>query len=590
MRILLLAHSFNSLTQRLWIELDGWGHEISLELDINDAVTREAVQRFTPDLVIAPFLKRAIPDDVWRRVPCLIVHPGIVGDRGPSSLDWAVLEGEARWGVTVLQANGEFDAGDVWASVEFDMRAASKGSLYRNEVTEAAVAAVREALARIASGGAATPLVALAAARGRARPAIRQADRAIDWSRDATDAVLRRLRAADGVPGVMDEVLGLTVYCYDAHAETHLRGAPGEVIAQRHGAICRATVDGAVWITHLRNAADEQRPFKLPAAMVLGERLAAVPVAGIADDAITDGTWSDIRYEEHGPVGVLHFPFYNGAMSTQQCARLTAAYRRACRRATRVVVLAGGPDFWSNGLNLNVIEAAEHPAEESWRNIEAMDDLALAVLTTDTHLTVAALQGNAGAGGVFLALAADRVVARSGIVLNPHYKGMGNLYGSEYWTYLLPRRVGADGARTITEGRLPTGTAAAAALGLIDGHAGGTPADFLAGVLTDAHRLAGDGFDAQLASKRQRRMDDEAMKPLAAYRAEELARMRENFYGFDPSYHVARYHFVRKLPKARTPSWLARHRAPQASARRSPVAAAGSPSKAPAPQVARIPR
>ena len=561
MRILLLAHSFNSLTQRLWIELAAWGHDVSLELDVNDAVTRQAVQRFAPDLVVAPFLKRAIPEDVWRTVRCLIVHPGIVGDRGPSALDWAVLDGEPRWGITVLQANGEFDAGDVWAGVEFDMRAASKSSLYRNEVTEAAVAAVRDALARIADGGAATPLAAIAGARGRQRPAMRQTDRAIAWQHDTTDQVLRKLRAADGVPGVLDDVLGLAVHCYDAHAETRLRGAPGEVIAQRHGAICRATTDGAVWITHLRNAADEQRPFKLPAAMVLGERLAGVPASAIAEDASPAQTWSDIRYEEHGPVGVLHFAFYNGAMSTQQCERLTAAYHRACGRPTRVIVLAGGPDFWSNGLNLNVIEAAEHPAEESWRNIEAMDDLALAILTTDTHLTVAALQGNAGAGGVFLALAADRVVARSGVVLNPHYKGMGNLYGSEYWTYLLPRRVGAAGARTITEGRLPLGAATAAALGLIDAHEGGIPADFLASTLRDAQRLASDGFEKQLAAKRHRRAVDEAHKPLAAYRAEELSRMRENFYGFDPSYHVARYHFVRKLPKARTPSYLARHRA-----------------------------
>ncbi len=141
MRILLLAHSFNSLTQRLWIELEAWGHEVSLELDVNDAVTSDAVRRWSPDVVIAPFLKRAIPESVWSRVRCLVVHPGIVGDRGPSALDWAVQDDESRWGVTVLQANAEMDAGDVWASVEFDMRSASKGSLYRNEVTEAAVEA-----------------------------------------------------------------------------------------------------------------------------------------------------------------------------------------------------------------------------------------------------------------------------------------------------------------------------------------------------------------------------------------------------------------------------------------------------------------
>jgi hypothetical protein len=35
---------------------------------------------------------------------------------------------------------------------------------------------------------------------------------------------------------------------------------------------------------------------------------------------------------------------------------------------------------------------------------------------------IAGLRGNAGAGGAMLALAADRVYARQGVVLNPHYK------------------------------------------------------------------------------------------------------------------------------------------------------------------------
>ncbi len=567
MRILLLAHSFNSLTQRLWIELADWGHEVSLELDVNDAVTNDAVRRWSPDVVIAPFLKRAIPESVWRAVRCLVVHPGIVGDRGPSALDWAVQENPLRWGVTVLQANAEMDAGDVWASIEFDLREAGKGSLYRNEVTEAAVEAVRIALARIKSGEQPTPPRNLAAARGKLRPPMRQADRAINWQRDSTDLILRKLRAADGTPGVADEVVGLRVHCYDAHPEDELRGTAGEIIAQRDGAICRATRDGAVWITHLKDSQDAGRPFKLPAAMVLGERLQAVPTERLAVDAPHAArTWREISYEEHEDVGVLHFRFYNGAVSTAQCERLTAAYREATRRPTRVIVLAGGPDFWSNGIHLNVIEASSQPADESWRNINAIDDFVLALLTTETHLTVAALQGNAGAGGVFIALAADRVLARSGVVLNPHYKGMGNLYGSEYWTYLLPKRVGSDGARAITEGRLPMGTREALQRGLIDGHFGSAPPDFLAQAINEARSLARENFADQIAAKRRTRTADEARKPLSVYRAEELERMKLNFFGFDSSYHVARHNFVRKVPKARTPSYLARHRSLSAKA------------------------
>ena len=95
MRILLLTHAFNSLTQRLGAELQALGHEISVEYDIADTVTEEAVLLFRPELIIAPYLRRAIPESVWSRHLCLIVHPGVVGDRGPSALDWAIQAGVA---------------------------------------------------------------------------------------------------------------------------------------------------------------------------------------------------------------------------------------------------------------------------------------------------------------------------------------------------------------------------------------------------------------------------------------------------------------------------------------------------------------
>lgn len=535
MRILFLTHSFNSLAQRLWLELTALGHEVSIEFDIHDDVTREAVRLFEPDLIVAPFLKRALPELVWRFVPCLVVHPGPPGDRGPSSLDWAILEGAPRWGVTVLQASEVMDGGDVWASETFDMRLAPKSSIYRREVTEAAVKAVLAAVARFEAGEHPQPQ-----REGVARPVMRQASRAVDWARDDTLTVLRKIHCADGSPGLKDD-LG---HLYGAHEERSLRGTPGAIIAQRYGAICRATVDGAVWISHIK-----RNGLKLPAARVLATDVPHVE----------DADWQDIRYEEHGQVGFLDFDFYNGAMDPDQCERLTRAWLAACRRPTRVIVLMGGQDFWSNGIHLHHIEAADSPADESWRNIQAMDDLTRAILTTDSHVTVAALQGNAGAGGCFLALAADQVVARRSVVLNPHYQGMGNLYGSEYWTYLLPRRVGSEMAERIRARRMPMGAGQAARIGLIDACLEGDA--FREQVAKLAQALAErPDYEIMLEEKRRVRAADEAVRPLSAYREDELAQMRLNFYGFDPSYHVARYHFVYRVPHAWTPLHLAVHR------------------------------
>lgn len=93
MRIQLGAHGFNGPTQRLHAELRADGHEVSFEYDIAASVTEEASALWRPDVPIAPFMKRRIPESVWSRRPCLVVHPGPPGDRGPAALDWAVLDG-----------------------------------------------------------------------------------------------------------------------------------------------------------------------------------------------------------------------------------------------------------------------------------------------------------------------------------------------------------------------------------------------------------------------------------------------------------------------------------------------------------------
>jgi putative two-component system hydrogenase maturation factor HypX/HoxX len=257
-------------------------------------------------------------------------------------------------------------------------------------------------------------------------------------------------------------------------------------------------------------------------------------------------TFREIVYTEETHIGYLSFDFYNGAMSTAQCYRLRDAFLYARSRPTRVIVLLGGRDFWSNGIDLNAIEASADPAEESWRNINAIDDLIVEILGATCHLIIAGLRGNAGAGGAMLALAADRVYATSGVVLNPHYRSMG-LYGSEYWTYTLPRRVGQKRALELTELCQPIGAQAARQIGLLDDAFGDDAKSFEAELRERAARLAQDPeFRGILRKKHETRVDDEYRKPLASYRGEELDRMTVNFFGPNRAYHEARRRFVFK--------------------------------------------
>lgn len=580
MRILLISSSYNGLCQRAHVELEALGHDISITLALSPEDIRRGVTFFQPDLIICPFLKEKIPEDVWSQHHCFIIHPGIKGDRGPSSLDWAIIEGETEWGVTVLQAVEEMDAGAIWATSTFKMRQGGKASIYRREVTRAAIAAMIKAVERLESGNyVPEPLdYSKPDVRGQLRPLMKQVDRKIDWENDHVAAIIKKINAADSAPGVLDVIEGEDYYLYGAHEESLLQGwQPGQIIAQRHGAICRAAIDGAVWISHLKRKNIEKIPFykrflsrnqqfdfKLPAAMVLGNVLSDIPESPIDPLYMgTEQTFKEIWYEEKNQVGYLHFDFHNGAMTTPQLRRLRESYRLTAARPTKVLVLMGGTDFWSNGIHLNVIEAADDAANESWRNINAIDDFILEILTTENKLTASAVWGGAGAGGAMAILAADKVWAREGVIFNPHYKTMG-LYGSEYWTYSLPKRVGPVKALELTETPLPIGTKKAKAIGYIDEILSDEFDKFQDQVRQKAEALAVDpNYQNLLEEKNKIRHKDERVKPLAAYRAAELQKMKINFsgkfYGGEVNYHEARYNFVHKVRPKETAAYLAKH-------------------------------
>ena len=126
---------------------------------------------------------------------------------------------------------------------------------------------------------------------------------------------------------------------------------------------------------------------------------------------------------------------------------------------------------------------------------------------------------------------------------------------------MLPRRVGADRVGAIMGSRLPTAATAAKRLGLADIVMPNARPAFRAAVRDYVKRLAADpALDRRIAEKRVQRGCDETERSLDSYRAEELERMQRAFYGFDPSYHVARWRFITHEPIARTPLHLARHR------------------------------
>ncbi|MFI3137241.1 MAG: hemerythrin domain-containing protein [Methylococcaceae bacterium] len=588
MRILVISSAFSGLTQRFYTELDDAGFIVSVELHQGDIPRlREGVALFKPDLILCPFLTKKLPQEIYAHTKCLIVHPGIKGDRGASSLDWAIQTGEAEWGVSLLEAAEEMDAGDIWCNKTFPMRQATKSSIFSREVTQAAVDCLWEVLSFFDAPHFKPEVQDYTRVdyKGKQLPSMKQTDRRINWKTHSTADILRRINAADGSPGVLDELYGKAFYLFNAHIASHFSGKAGEILATANQAICRATIDGAIWIGHLQPQLDSgKKGIKLPATMALKGLLPtstpsalksffSTPIKAITIDYTQAGQQlpcQEVWYEREGDAAYLYFPFHNGGMSTEQCRLLLSVYQHVASLPVKAIVLMGGEECWSNGIHLNHIEAAESPGDESWHNINAIDDLIHQIITTLDKLTVAAVAGGAGAGGAILALAADQVFAREGVIFNPHYKNMGELYGSEYWTYLLPKRVGQEKAATLTEQRLPISAKKAWHIGLIDKVLDKQHKIFIAQVKQLVNTTLADHAALQscLTEKAKTRCFDESLKALATYRKFELTQMYANFYA-NENYHMARHQFVYKLDNhVGTPENIAVHRQKDGLARK----------------------
>jgi putative two-component system hydrogenase maturation factor HypX/HoxX len=560
-RILLLVTAFNGLSQRVWCALREAGHDVGVLLATGADDMIDGVRAADPELILCPFLKDRVPAEVWQHWRTVIIHPGPVGDRGPSSLDWAIAESARQWGVTALQAVEEMDAGPIWATRTFALPVAPprKSSLYNGPVADAAMECVFEVVAK-AKDPACTPVPAEHApaetSGARLRSLMRQEDRAFDWS-EPTEHVIRRIRAADGMPGVRTELAGLPIFAYDALPGIARHGRPGQLLSRRQGAVLVGTGDGSVWLGHLRAAEPNhgRAGIKLPATTLLGARLRGVPQSPLpaGSEPESPATYRQVRYRRTGAVGWLSFDFYNGAMAAGHCRRLLAALRHAAAQDTEVLVLRSGTDAFSNGIHLNVTEASPDPASAAWTNIKAINEICRELITCTRQVVIAGYAGSAGAGGVMLGLGADIVAAREGTILNPYYD-MG-LFGSELHTFTLPRRVGADQAERLIDDKLPVSAAAARSIGLVDEVGPRHPDAYTEWLAALADRESDVRTARNRRQAKAKRLAAERI-PLEVYEARELAEMSRDMYGDRSGFAAARHAFVRKVKPVDTPARL----------------------------------
>lgn len=387
----------------------------------------------------------------------------------------------------------------------------------------------------------------------------------------------------------MSKVFGRNLYVYGGIVDegvseashSHVDISSARILATRQGAVCVVTCDRkGIWITHARrpkSRTDKALWPKVQATLCLIELgiLTAAQVEllqwalptnwSLSPVRTFQEVWVEFNVDENGnKTAYLYFDFYNGAMATSQCSHLIDAMAYIVSKSTsdhpvHAVVLMGGV-YFSNGIALNVIEAAADPAMESWLNINRIDDVVHMLLykfPSRGILTVAAIRSNAAAGGVALATACDVVIAGSDVVLNPAYRAVG-LYGSEYHTLSYYGRCGETNAKAILRAMTPISPLQAQSIGLVDYIFPGSGKileeriRYHIALLLKPKILTQGSWKASV---------DLSPASLAHTRALELSEMCKDFWSArSVRYHSRRFDFVRKVKPLQTPLRFATHR------------------------------
>ena len=541
MKILLIISSFNSLSQSVYCKLQELEHKVFIKFAISKELMIEAVQEINPDIVFCPFLKQFIPNEIFENYPTFVLHPGIIGDRGHNSLDNAINDEVKQWGVVILKANEILDGGDIYAQSNFIMREeSSKASIYRNEVTQATLKALEQFLQNYQN----KDFIPTKQILNPIHKNLSQENRKINWQKDNTKQILKKINMSDSTPGVKDEILGVECYLFSAFIEDTLRGKTKEILAKRDGAICIGTIDAAIWISQIQ----ELGSFKLPATYVLKDKIKGIEEKRIPL-VIEDERKSfyELRVQRKDEIAYLYFNFYNGAMTSTQCIKLKYAIEYL-KEECKVLVLMGADDFFSNGIHLNILEDSKKQGEDGWSNINAMNEAVKAVLECDEIITVASFAKNSGAGGVFLGLACDYAISSENTIFNPHYKTLG-LSGSEYHTFILPKRVGQTKSKELLENCLPINANYAKKINMIDEVYPFEDYQEKLEIFCENLLKNEDTFEEFIDRKKD--FLEQELPLMEECKEKELQIMYDEFWQKSSSFHTLRYDFVHKIKPKR---------------------------------------
>jgi methionyl-tRNA formyltransferase len=220
------------------------------------SVIRE-YKSLSPDLNVMAFVTDIIPSEVleYPTHGSIQYHPSLLPrHRGKSAINWAVINGDKRTGLSIFWVDAGIDTGPVLLQKEVDVDPDdTTGTLYFNKLFPLGVDALVEALDMIKAGRA--PKIVQDESQATYEPPCEEQYARIDWRMPLQD-VHNLIRGCDPQPGAYTLFRGNKLQIYATRAlfgdEATGEARPGQVIEIKEEGVVVAGNGGAFLIQRVR--------------------------------------------------------------------------------------------------------------------------------------------------------------------------------------------------------------------------------------------------------------------------------------------------------------------------------------------------
>lgn len=207
-----------------------------------------------PDLTILAYVTEIIPPRYFDASThgAICFHPSLLPrHRGASAINWALMMGDEKTGVTVFSPDAGIDTGRLLFQREVEIRPEdSVGSLYFERLSPMGVEAIVECVEMIRTGQIRSWVQNEAEATYE--PPCDDRVAAIDWSRPARE-IYNLIRGCDPSPGAYFNWKGRKIRLYDASILPPAGGVmPGQIEAIDPPAIRISVLGGRIQVGKIR--------------------------------------------------------------------------------------------------------------------------------------------------------------------------------------------------------------------------------------------------------------------------------------------------------------------------------------------------